>query len=431
MKRIVALALAALLVMLFICSCDNDKSKGGSGTVITLATTRSDTSSSTGTDTTTSVTFQEQSQTHGSETATSDTATTQRTIRFSEMKTGATAAYAEFTVNKVLTPSQLKIYHNILNAVKAHTSLLDLGDVSTFDILYAYNAVNKYNPALFWFPLKYELIRYSGGYNLRLHYQYTAEQVSGMSTKTEAAAAQLLASVPDSTDEYLTALRIYEALCTKVSYDESLSDESFNIYGALVNGNATCEGYSRTYQYLLSMRGIKALLVSGKVGNEGHMWNRVCVNGKWYNTDVTLGDSDDTINHFYFNRTDAEFLSDHTCDRTISSTDGVTIPYSMEYNMPLPVCTANSDSYYSKNGGFIDSEENLSSVVTALIKKNKGAAGIYEFGFAATFGGFPESGSAKYEKLKSKIVAAVRAASDRTFSFYGVSGGAGFAVRLK
>lgn len=425
MKRFSAVILVLSLISLTFCACGKQPTtETPTDTTVTVSEVPSTSTQPTSNQPTTTQTTTK-TVTH-SQTVTSTKKTTNATIHFSSGNTTAKDVSSSFTVNNVLSTDQLKIYHNILNAVKAREELIDLGDVRSFDILYAYNAVNKYNPSVFWFPLEYELIRYNGGYNIRFHYNYTKEQINGMSIRIETAVQLLLKNIKDSDDEYATALQIHDVLCENITYDNSAGAESFNIFGALVNKTATCEGYSRAYQYLLSLKSIRSVLVSGKVGNEGHMWNKVCLNGSWYNTDITLNDSDDMSNHFFFNRTDAEFLSDHTCDRTIEHTDGSQVPYSMEFNMALPVCTSQNDNYYIKSNRFITSDASFDEIVSTALQGE--IFGVYEFGTSVSFGSFPKTGTAEYDKLKVKIVDSVRAVTDKEFTFYGVDGGYGFAL---
>ena len=427
MKRIFPFILIFTVISLTLCAC-KDGQTPTTPTDITQTQTQTQPQATTITQSTTeksevtATTAKNETQLRTSKTTTSST---NATIHFSSGNTKKQNESTAYTVNNVLTADQLEIYHDILNAVKSHEDLVDLGNVRSFDIIYAYNAVNKYNPSVFWFPLEYELIRYNGGYNLRFHYNYTKEQISGMSARIETQ-VQLLLNEIKGDDEYSIALQIHDALCNKISYDTQFQAESFNIFGALVNKSATCEGYSRAYQYLLSLKGIRCVLVGGNVGNEGHLWNKVCINGSWYNTDITLDDSDDKSNHFYFNRTDAEFLSDHTCDRTIGRDDGTQLPYSMEFNMALPVCTAQSDNYYIKNDRFIISDDSFNDVISNALTGE--IVGVYEFGTSQSFGCFPKTDTAEYEALKSKIVDSVRAVTDKEFAFYGVHGGYGFAV---
>lgn len=60
-----------------------------------------------------------------------------------------------------------------------------------------------------------------------------------------------------------------------------------------------CEGYARALKLICNELGIPSILVSGKGGNEPHMWNYVQMDdGKWYAMDVTWNDS--TENDGYF-----------------------------------------------------------------------------------------------------------------------------------
>ena len=107
-------------------------------------------------------------------------------------------------------------------------------------------------------------------------------------------------------------------------------------YGALVLGSAVCDGYSKAYQYLLYKVGIPSHLVTGTANGGGHAWNLVCLDGKWYYTDLTWDDSDEYEHIFYsyFNITEEQSIdSSHIADR----------PYS------LPECTSAEYNYFVKN----------------------------------------------------------------------------------
>lgn len=69
-------------------------------------------------------------------------------------------------------------------------------------------------------------------------------------------------------------------------------------YGALVAGESVCEGYSKALKVILDKLGIPSILIRGayQYNNpdevEGHMWNYVQIDGKWYAVDVTFDDLD-------------------------------------------------------------------------------------------------------------------------------------------
>lgn len=69
-------------------------------------------------------------------------------------------------------------------------------------------------------------------------------------------------------------------------------------YGAFFNGEAICSGYSYAFSALAREAGLESVQISGTVGSDGHMWNKVYLDGKWKNYDATWNDSDTQRNEF-------------------------------------------------------------------------------------------------------------------------------------
>ncbi len=89
---------------------------------------------------------------------------------------------------------------------------------------------------------------------------------------------------------------VHDYLIDTIEYDESLSKPNiYNMYGALINRVCVCEGYARSFKYILESMGIPCILVVGtgtnnKGNTERHAWNYVQYNGRWYAVDVTWDD---------------------------------------------------------------------------------------------------------------------------------------------
>lgn len=89
---------------------------------------------------------------------------------------------------------------------------------------------------------------------------------------------------------------IHNWLIDNIKYDTTYSKPNTrNIYGALISGDVVCEGYAKSFKYLLDKLDIPCILVSGEAINsegkrENHMWNYVKINEIWYAADVTWDD---------------------------------------------------------------------------------------------------------------------------------------------
>ena len=87
----------------------------------------------------------------------------------------------------------------------------------------------------------------------------------------------------------------------------------YTAYGALIEGKAVCAGYSKAFQHIAHKAGLETIYVSGIANNgggyESHAWNKVKLDGDWYNIDVTWDDpvsSKPMLNYDYFLKADRE-----------------------------------------------------------------------------------------------------------------------------
>lgn len=134
-------------------------------------------------------------------------------------------------------------------------------------------------------------------------------------------------------DSDLENLRIvHDYLVDTIEYDGEAGKTVYNIYGALVNKKAVCEGYARSYKLILDELGIPCIIACGVAKNssgdiESHAWNYVQLEGNWYAVDVTWDDPviigngslTDDIRYRYFLVGAEEFSKDHFEDGNIAA----------------------------------------------------------------------------------------------------------------
>lgn len=117
---------------------------------------------------------------------------------------------------------------------------------------------------------------------------------------------------------------VHDWIIDNVKYDTSNGKNTSNIYGCLVIKSAICEGYARSFKYLLDELEIPCVLVSGTAvdedGNsERHAWNYVYIKNNWYAVDTTWDDPiiigngkiDDSVKYKYFLKGSSAIGKDH------------------------------------------------------------------------------------------------------------------------
>ena len=175
---------------------------------------------------------------------------------------------------------------------------------------------------------------------------YPDYSLSGASLETAKAAfdvavSEMVRGISGSMSEYDREKLLHDRVAEKVVYDSSAA-HVHSAYGALVQGKAVCEGYAKAFQVVLRRAGIQSFLITGSSVNpstgtsEGHAWNAVRIDGKYYHVDVTWDDQGDNLFYAYFNKSTAAIREDHTID---------------EPAYALPVCTGEEADYFVVNGG--------------------------------------------------------------------------------
>ena len=138
--------------------------------------------------------------------------------------------------------------------------------------------------------------------------------------------------------DYQKELKLHDYLvehCT-YSHGSSENDNEYRAYGALVEGEAVCNGYAEAMDLMLSCAGVQNQYVVGTANSgsrryssdqqagdesgrtENHAWNLVLVNGTWYHLDATWDDpmgDEEIVSHAYFNMSDDLMARDHIWDK--------------------------------------------------------------------------------------------------------------------
>ena len=114
--------------------------------------------------------------------------------------------------------------------------------------------------------------------------------------------------------DYNKILQIHDWIVDNLEYEKNVTNNNvYNLYGALIEKSAVCEGYAEALKYILDEAGIPCVLVSGTATNsegttERHEWNYVQLYGKWYAVDSTwddpiikgMGYVSNSVKHRYF-----------------------------------------------------------------------------------------------------------------------------------
>ncbi len=121
------------------------------------------------------------------------------------------------------------------------------------------------------------------------------EDIDRATQQIETMIKELINNTNDLNNNYEKIKYIHDWIVENTKYDETLSRSNRNnIYGLLVEKNATCGGYAKTFKYIMDKLNINSIIVQGKAEQEEtseyHAWNYVQLDNEWYGIDCTWDD---------------------------------------------------------------------------------------------------------------------------------------------
>jgi len=150
---------------------------------------------------------------------------------------------------------------------------------------------------------------------------YEDEEYSEALRKFE---AQYLLPLKEKASAYERIAGAHDLLCSLAMYDyseyfDNNRPEAHDLVGFMSNREVVCDGYAKTFQWMLYYLGIDSYEVIGRANGELHAWNKVLLDGTWYNVDACWDDGG--YYRYYFLRSDDFFESNlHSITDSFSKT---------------------------------------------------------------------------------------------------------------
>ncbi len=266
-----------------------------------------------------------------------------------------------------LTDIEKHAYNEILSRIYDMPEKVRIPNIDGDQLDDVFSALLADNPDLFFVGRRCTLTAKGLSTYCSVEYYIDSDEYTEQKAKLDEVCIEFIDSLSAPEDEFRTELEIHDFVVEKCSYRLEHGEFVYSsAYGALVNGEAACEGYSKAAKLLFDKVGMASAVVSGISDNgddiEGpHMWNAVEVNGDFYYLDCTWDDpvndsGEEMVMYAYFNLNDEMIASTHS-------------DFSYDFG-----CTATAENYYIKMGSYFESydrsdEKKLGSIIAEELNK--------------------------------------------------------------
>lgn len=265
---------------------------------------------------------------------------------------------------KQLSDIEKHAYNDILSEIYSMPESIRIPRITVEQLDKVFSALLRDNPDLFFVGRKCTLLTEVFRTSCFIDYIFEKDEYEERKAELENACDAVISSLSAPDDEWQTELEIHDYIVDNCKYMLVENEHVYSsAYGALVNGEAACEGYSKAAKLLFDKVGIESAVLSGISksydGDEGpHMWNAVKINGDYYYLDCTW---DDPVNkdgksvkiYAYFNLSNDMIADTHS-----------EFSYSFD-------CTATAANYYVKTGKYFEtySRDNENALAQLLAKE--------------------------------------------------------------
>lgn len=246
------------------------------------------------------------------------------------------------------------LYVEILYGLENYVEEMEISTKDTAEIDKVFQCVLMDHPEIFYTD-GYSFVKYTLGEEVKKitfkgTYVYTKEEKEKRENLVENAALKLLNGIPEDATDYEKVKYVYETVIKNTEYDMEAEDNQ-NICSVFLNGASVCQGYAKAVQYLLMKLDIPATLVVGTVENgEGHAWNLVKVNNRYYYLDATWGDASYMV-HLQDGQ-EAEHIPAINYDYLCVTTEEILRTHSLGDLVILPLCDSLENNYYVQEGAY-------------------------------------------------------------------------------
>ena len=246
-----------------------------------------------------------------------------------------------------LTDIEKHAYNDILSEIYSMPESIRIPRINVDQLDNVFSALLRDNPDLFFVGRKCTLVTEVFRTSCVIEYIFDKEEYADRKAELEKVCNDVISSLSAPDDEWQTELEIHDYIVNNCKYKLVNNEHVYSsAYGALVNGEAACEGYSKAAKMLLDKAGIECAVLSGisksYSGQEGpHMWNAVKINGNYYYLDCTWDDpvnedGDNVKIYAYFNLSN-DMIADTHSD----------FSYSFD-------CVETAENYYIKTGKYFE-----------------------------------------------------------------------------
>ena len=175
------------------------------------------------------------------------------------------------------------------------------------------------------YALRYEYEYCPEGYDIHLHLSEPSKFASWMTEMR----VKMIASKFEDLDDYEKIKGVHDYL---VLLNRYVAFEG-GAYSALYKGSSSCSGYAFSFYAIMRELGVPVTMETGGA----HAWNRVQLNGEWYNIDVTWDDNGvDDVSYNYFLKCDADWRGHHHGGATATASVAPTGKSAREYYGMVP-----------------------------------------------------------------------------------------------